>query len=473
MPLAERARSKQEWSSLPLLSRRMGHDPLMRKKDPVGMGPTGSFSTKDGKLTERGGTLKIIRGFKTELDPNGRQRTSLLQHAGVARFAYNWGLERKIEARKNGEKTPSAMDLSRELNALKKTEFPWMYESSKCAPQEALRDLDRAFSNFFRNCKNNKKGKKGFPCFKSKRNGIGSFRLYGSICVSETHVKLPVIGSVRLKEHGYLPTSDVKVLSATVSERAGHWFVSLQVEIESQDLHHEKDELHPIVGVDLGIKTLAVVSDGTTFENPNALKSEMHKLRSLQRSLSRKVKGSSNWKKATKRVTKLYWRLSNVRSDAIHKLTTHLTRTKSVVVVEDLNVSGMLKNRCLSRAISDLGLRELRRQLEYKGEWNDCLIVTADRFFPSSKICSECGWVNEGLKLSDRKWTCLECGCIHDRDHNAAVNLKNWGVRSLLAVSSTERLNACGEEGSGLSFDSGETILNEAGIRYESLKRSQ
>ena len=198
--------------------------------------------------------MKIIRGFMTELDPNDRQWTSLLQHAGTARFAYNWGLERKIEARKNGEKNPSAMDLHRELNTLKQSEFPWMYESSKCAPQEALRNLDRAYTNFFRRCKSKAKGNKGFPRFKSKRNGIGSFRLTGSIYVSETHVKLPMIGAVRLKEHGYLPTSDVRVLSATVSERAGRWFVSLQVEIENQDLHYEKDELHPIVVWTLGSK---------------------------------------------------------------------------------------------------------------------------------------------------------------------------------------------------------------------------
>ena len=410
--------------------------------------------------------MKIIRGFKTELDPNDRQRTALLQHAGTARFAFNWGLQRKIEARKNGEKNPSAMELHREWNVWKRENAPWALESSKCCGQEALRNLDRAYTNFFRRCKSGTKGKKGFPRFKSKRNGIGSFRLTGSIHASETHVKLPVIGAVRLKEHEYLPV-EARVLSATVSERAGRWFVSLQVEIESQDHHHEKDELHPIVGVDLGIKTLAVVSDGTTFENPNALKSKMRKMKRLQRSLSRKVKGSSNRKKAAKRVAKLHWRIANVRSDTLHKLTTSLTRTKSVIVIEDLNVSGMLRNHCLARAISDLGLCELRRQLEYKGEWNDCLIVTADRFLPSSKTCSECGWVNEDLKLSDRTWVCLDCGCVHGRDHNAAVNLENWGVRSLLAVSSTERLNACGEEGSGRDFGCGETDLCEAGIRHE------
>ena len=410
--------------------------------------------------------MKIIRGFKTELDPNDRQRTALFQHAGVARFVFNWGLERKITARKNGEKTPGAMELHRELNALKKTTYSWLYDSSKCAGQESLRDLDRAYTNFFRRCKSGTKGKKGFPRFKSKRNGIGSFRLTGSIHATDTNVKLPVIGAVRLKEHSYLPV-EARVLSATVSERAGRWFVSLQVKIENQYHHHEKDELHPIVGVDLGIKTLAVVSDSTTFENPNALKSKMRKLKRLQRSLSRKVKESSNRKRAAKRVAKLHWRIANVRADALHKITSQLTRTKSVIVIEDLNVSGMMKNHCLARAISDLGLHEFRRQLEYKGEWNDCLIVTADRFFASSKTCSECGWVNENLKLSDRQWVCLDCGCVHDRDHNAAVNLENWGVRSLLAVSSTERLNACGEEGSGSGFGHCETDLDEAGIRHE------
>ncbi len=415
--------------------------------------------------------VKIIRGFKTEIAPNDRQRTALLKHAGVARFAYNWGLERKIEAWKNGEKVPSAMDLHREWNVWKRENAPWALESSKCCGQEAFRNLDRAYANFFRRCKSKAKGKKGFPRFKSRRNGIGSFRLTGSIRVSETHVKLPRIGAVRLKEHGYFPTSDARILSATVSEQAGRWFVSLQVEIESQDHHHEKDELHPIVGVDLGIKTLAVCSDGTTFENSNALKSKLRKLRRLQRSLSRKVKGSNNRKKAARRVAKLHWRIANMRRDTLHKITTHLTRTKSVIVIEDLNVSGMLKNHRLARAICDLGLCELRRQLEYKGKWNDCIILTADRFFPSSKTCSECGWVNEDLKLSDREWVCLDCGCVHDRDHNAAVNLENWGVNALLAVSSTESLNACGEEGSGGGPRRYETGLDEAGSRRESLGR--
>jgi putative transposase len=189
--------------------------------------------------------MKTIRGFKTELSPNNKQSTALLQHAGCARFAFNWGLGRKIEARERGEKNPSAIDLHKELNILKKTDYPWLYMSSKSAPQEALRDLDQAFKSFFRRCKQNTRGKKGFPKFKSKHNGVGSFRIYGAIRVRETHVKLPKIGWIILKEHEYLPTN-VKILFATMSEKAGRWFVSLNMEIDNQDHNTGKDRLHPL-----------------------------------------------------------------------------------------------------------------------------------------------------------------------------------------------------------------------------------
>ena len=257
--------------------------------------------------------MNIIRGFKTELDPNDKQRTALLQHAGTARFAYNWGLQRCIEARTNGERKPSAIDLHREWNIWKRENATWAMEVSKCSPQEALRNLDRAYANFFRRCKLKKqkkfKGKVGFPRMKSRKNGIGSFRLTGHIHIQETNITLPVIGTLRLKEHKYLPTNAIRVLSAAVSERAGRWFVSVQVEIESQDLHrdrddhHERDQEHPIIGVDLGIKTLAVCSDGRTFESPRALRANLRRLRRANKSLHRKVKGSSNRKKAKRRLS--------------------------------------------------------------------------------------------------------------------------------------------------------------------------
>jgi putative transposase len=380
--------------------------------------------------------MKILRAYKTEIDPNNVQRTALLRSAGTARFAYNWGLSQKKAALAAKSKVPNAIELHRQWNALKPS-MPWIYESSKCCGQEALRNLDRAFDNFFKGRKS--KRKVGFPKFKSKRNGIGSFRLTGTIKVFEKSVQLPVLGAIRLKEAGYIPTSDVKILSATVSEHAGHWFCSIQVEQDIPDTIPAKDA-HPIIGVDLGIKTLAVCSDGQTFENPKALRKRLKKLKRFQRAVSRKQKGSNNRRKANRKVANLHYRISCIRKDTLHKITSHLTKTKSVIGIEDLNVSGMMKNHCLAQAISDLGLFEWRRQLEYKGEWNHCLVAAADRFYPSSRTCSHCGLINEKLTLSDREWVC-ECGAVHDRDFNASRNLE------VFAASSSEKLNAC--EGRG------------------------
>jgi putative transposase len=341
-------------------------------------------------------------------------------------------LARHISEFKAGRKTPTAIDLHKELNALKKTELSWMYEVSKCAPQEALRNLDKAFLNFFRRVKLKKvgefTGKVGFPKFKSRRRGLGSFRLTGAIRLSASRIKLPRLGWLHLKESGYLPTDGVKILSATVSERSGRWFVSLQVE---QEIAVEKAQGEPC-GVDLGIKSLAVCSSGREFENPKALRKSLKKLRRAQRELSRRRKGGKNREKSRRKVAFLHYRIANIRSDAIHKATTSIVaKTKpkesrpSVVVIEDLFVSGMLKNHNLARAISDVGFGEFRRQLTYKTEWNGISLLVADRFFPSSKICSACGAINDKLTLSMREWTC-DCGAHHDRDRNAAINLSRY-----------------------------------------------
>ncbi len=389
--------------------------------------------------------MKVRRGYKTELKLNNKQRTACLQHAGAARFAYNWGLNQKKMTMDAKGKIPNAIELHRRLNALKKTDFGWMYEVSKCSPQEALRNLDRAMTNFFE-----KRGR--FPKFKSKKNGIGGFRLTGTIKVSDAHVQLPRLGMLKLKERGYLPT-DAKILSATVSERAGRWFVSILVEEDLPEYAGQKDE-HDVVGVDLGIKTLATVSDGVTYDNPKPLKTRLRKLRRLNKDVSRKQKGSQNRKKAVRRLARLYLKIGNIRKDTLHKMTTTLTKTKLVIGIEDLNVSGMMKNRCLARSIFDLGLFELRRQLNYKGVWYSCKITTLDRFFPSSKTCSVCGEINEELTLADREWYCQGCGTHHDRDHNASVNLE------YAAASSSEAGNACGEDGSGSEL----VVLNETGF---------
>jgi len=381
----------------------------------------------------------VLRAFKTELDLNNAQKTACAQHAGAARWAYNWGLARKIEAYQKGEKVPTAIGLHRELNVLKKGELAWMYEVSKCSPQEALRNLDRAFANFFRRVKEKKAGKKiqvGFPRFKSKKNSLGSFRLTGSIHVFEKAIQLSRLGVLRLKERGYLLVDGVKVLSATVSEQGGRWFVSVQVEMDLPDLGQTAK---PVAGVDLGILALATVSDGTRIENPRALKHSLRKIKRLQRTVARRQKGSANRRKAIAKLVKAHLRVANIRKDTLHQATSLLAKTKSAVVLEDLNVSGMMKNHHLAQAIADVGFHEFRRQLTYKGEWYGCEVLFADRFYPSSKRCSRCGNVKAEFDLSERVYECEVCGLIIDRDLNAAFNLERWPT-----ASSAER-HACGE----------------------------
>jgi putative transposase len=409
--------------------------------------------------------MLATRAYKTELDLNNQQVTACRKHAGVARWTYNWGLARKQEAYHATGKSPSAMDLHRELNALKQTDVPWMYEVSKCAPQEALRNLDTAFAHFFRRVKLKQqgmwRGKLGYPHFKSKKHGLGSFRLTGSIVAFPDAIQLPRLGRVRLKEHSYLPT-EAKILSATVTERAGHWYVSLLV--EQEQVVPENDGA--IVGVDLGIKALATLSDGTVIPNPRPLKRRLKIIKRFHRAVSRKMKGSQNRRKAAHRLARLYRKVSNQRQNTLHQVTTQLAKTKSVVVLEDVHVSGMLKNHHLAQAIADVGFGELRRQLVYKAAWYGSRVILADRWEPSSKTCSGCGWYDETLELKDRIFHCQnpqrpDCGLVLDRDLNAAINL------SKLAGSSSERQNACGEGERWLgSCGPGEPALAEAGTRH-------
>jgi putative transposase len=344
----------------------------------------------------------------------------------VARFAYNWGLTKKQDQFEHTGKSPTCLALRRELNSIKRTDFPWMLDVSKCCPQEALRDLEVAYQRFF-------KGISGHPTFKSKKNGAGSFTFSYNIKVSADRIQIPRIGEVRLKERNYLPT-DQHILSATVSEHAGRWFVSVLVREE------QKVQINngPVVGVDLGINNLATCSDGVVFSNPKALRRNERKLARLQRSLSRKKRGSRNRNKARQRVAKIHDRIANIREDAQHKATFTLATTKSVIGVEDLAVKNMVSNHKLAKAISDASFGEFRRQLEYKAKWYGSRVVVADKWFPSTKKCSECGNVKE-MTLSDRIYTCPVCGNEMDRDLNAAKNLE------AVALSFRETLNACGE----------------------------
>jgi putative transposase len=387
--------------------------------------------------------MLVQRAYKIELDLNDQQVTACKQHAGAARWAYNWGLRIKQERYKATKKSPTAIELHRELNALKKTDVPWMYAVSKCAPQEALWNLDAAFTHFFRRCALKKqgkwKGKLGYPHFKTKKKGLGSFRFTGSIRVSAKAIVLPRMGRLRLKERGYLPSSGVQILSATVSEQAGHWYVSLQVE----EQHSVPENTGPVVGIDLGIKHLATLSDGTVIPNPRHLKRRMKKLKRLQRVVSRRQKGSKNRKKAVHTLAKQHRQIRNQRRDTLHQVTTRLAKTKSVLVIEDLHVAGMLKNHRLAHAIGDVGLYEFKRQLLYKAAWYGARVFLADRWEPSSRRCSTCGWLDTDLTLADRTFHCEQCGLVLDRDLNAAINLKQ------LAGSSSDSQNACGAAGSG------------------------
>jgi putative transposase len=405
--------------------------------------------------------MLIQRAYKTELDLNNAQRTACARHAGAARWAYNWGLARKIEAHGSGMKAPTAIDLHRELNKRKQKDLGWMYEVSKCAPQEALRNLDRAFENFFRRVKSKKTGtgveKAGFPRFKSKKNGLGSFRFTGSIHVFVKAIQLPRLGLLHLKEAGYLPVEGARILSATLSEKAGRWYVSLQVEQEITDPVFDDEK--PTAGVDLGIANLAIVSGGMVYPNPKSYRRHARKLIRLQRSVSRKVKGSQNRKKAVRRLAKTHKRVADIRTNALHQITTQLAKTKSVIGIEDLHVRGMLKNHRLAGAITDVGMSEFRRQLEYKAKWYGSWLVVAPRFYASSKLCHVCGTKNDELTLADREWDCPKCGSHHDRDANAAENLKHVAARW------ADTQNACGEDvRPDLPADLGEAGTKHHGI---------
>jgi IS605 OrfB family transposase len=370
------------------------------------------------------------RGYKRELDLNNEQITACLKHAGCARKAYNWGLARKVEARAKGEPMPDARALHRELNALKATAFPYMYEVSKCAPQEALIDLDHAFNHFFRKVNLKKqgkwRGKCGYPKFKSRKKGIGGFRLTGAIHVFEKSIQLPRLGTLRLKEKLYL-SRNAKMGSATITEQAGRWYISICVHEEPVE---PASATGPMIGVDLGVKTLATVSDGRQIANPKALRKRLGKLQRLSRWHSRKQKGSANRKKSQRKLARMHALIAHVRQDALHKATAGLVaknkpsnQRPAVIVIEDLNVSGMVKNRHLSRAIADVGLYEFRRQIEYKAKDAGCLVRVVSRWEPSSQTCSGCGWRHPNLTLADRVFICQECGLTIGRDVNAAQNL--------------------------------------------------
>ncbi len=366
----------------------------------------------------------MILAHKIALDPNVEQAVYFARACGTARFAWNWALSEWQRQYKEGGK-PSEAALRKQLNTAKREQFPWMLEVTKVAPQQAIKNLGAAFKRFF-------EGKAKYPRFKKK--GIhDSFRAEngpGTFAFDEKRIKLPVVGWVKMRE---ILRLEGKILSATVSRVADRWFVSVTVEVAHQVPARENQA---VGGVDLGVKALATMSDGGAVEGPKALRSNLKKLRRLSRSLSRKVKGSANRRKAKAKIARLHARISNIRKDGLHKLTTELVNRFAVIGIEDLNVKGMMANGKLSRAVADMGFHEFRRQLGYKAAMAGTRIVVADRWFPSSKTCSDCGHVVPTLPLSVRDWVCPACGSVHDRDRNAAINLMN--------IAASSAVTACG-----------------------------
>jgi putative transposase len=370
---------------------------------------------------------------KIELKPNNKQKTYFAKASGVARFSYNWALaewnriyEENKKLPKEERQTLSGMSLKKSFNALKKEKFPWTKEVTKYAAQQPFLDLQEAFGRFFK-----KLG--GRPQFKKKGKANDSFYVGGDqVKIRGRSIHVPNLGLVRLKES---PRFVGKINSATFSRAADKWFVSLQFDVEDQalskNLNCPKSDRH--VAVDVGLEHMAVTSDGHAFKPVMPLKKYLRKLKREQRVMAKKIQvakkegrklsESKNFQKQKLKVAKIHYKVSCIRKDTLHKLTSFLANNYTSIAIEDLNVKGMSKNHRLARSILDVGFGEFRRQLAYKTAWRGTEIVVVDRFFPSSKTCSVCGVVKEKMPLKDRTFTC-ECGNVMQRDFNASLNLK-------------------------------------------------
>ena len=370
----------------------------------------------------------MLLGFKTELKVNIAQRILLAKHAGVARHAWNWGLGLTKQILDNNQNNPeekirfpSAINLHKWLVALVKPECCWYYEVSKCAPQYALRYLRRAWDDCF------KKIKKP-PKFKKKGKG-DSFTLDGSITVETKRIKVPRIGW--LKTYERLPQG-IKPKSVTISKKANRWFISCSREINSKNIAPQDNP----ISADLGLLRFATLSTGEEIHSPRPYQQLEKKLAKLQWLNRHKVIGSANWKKAQIKIAKLHYRISCIRSDFIHKLTTRLAKSHSHCVIEDLYVSGLIKNGKLSKAIADSGFYEFRRQLSYKTELYGSKLIIANRFFASSKLCPKCGHKKDKLPLNIRVYQCDNDNCdwIADRDYSASLNLLGLAEPDVMPV---------------------------------------
>ncbi len=386
----------------------------------------------------------MIKSIKVRLKPNDKQLTKLFQYAGCARFAYNWAIARERENHKQENKFLSDSELRKEFTQLKKLqEYEWLNEVSNNVTKQAIKDACNTYKRFF-------KGLCRYPKFKSKKRSTLSFYQDNmKIQFTTTHVKVEKFSMskkqnkqklnwIKLCEKGIIPTN-CKYTNPRFTYDGLYWYVSVGIEVDDNTIIPSNEG----IGIDLGIKNLAVCSDKNTYENINKtqkvkkLEKRKHRLqRSISRRYEKNKKGVSYYKtsniiKKEKELLKVIKRLTHIRQNYLHQVTSEIVKRKpSFICIEDLNVSGMMKNKHLSKAIQQQGFYEFRRQIEYKSEWNNIPVIIADRFFSSSKLCSCCGNIKKDLKLSDRIYKC-ECGNVIDRDLNASLNLKRYGENVL------------------------------------------
>jgi putative transposase len=399
----------------------------------------------------------VIQAYRFALDPTPRQRRALASHCGAARVAHNWGLElvkTRLDQRRAGEEVQvpwTLPALRREWNLAKNQVAPWWAENSKEAYSSGLGGLARALQNWADSRTGRRNGRPvRFPRFKKKGRYREACRFTtGAIKVlpDRKHIQLPRIGILKTHESTRklarrLEQGTARILAVTITRTADRWFVSFTVEVQ-RAIPAGNGQI-TVVGVDAGVRHLAVLSTGVTIPNPRAMERSSRKLRRLNRQLARRKPGSKRRKEARRRLARVHARAANLRRDTLHKLTTALAADHGTVVVEHLNLAGMVRNRHLARVIADAGLAEVRRQLSYKTTWYGSRLVVADRFYPSSKTCSACGWVKAKLSLAERSFTCDACGLVLDRDRNAARNLAT--LVEHVAQSGWETQNARGTD---------------------------
>ena len=368
----------------------------------------------------------MIRAHKIRLNPTPEQEVYFRKAAGTARFVYNWALDQWQTVYAAHPGTPyGMMAAKKDFNALKAGQFPWVYDVAKDIAEGAFTNVAAALKNYFASKSGKRKGEKvGFPRFKSKKRSKLSFRLNNDrFSVQDHQIYLPKLGWVNMTEalrfQGH-------ILGAVVSKVADWWCVSIQVDVEPPPSVHFA---YASVGVDLGVKTLATLSDGTQFENQKLLRRQLNRLRRLSRALSRRTPGSHRWWRAQRKLARFHAHMQHARQDYTHKITTAMARTYRLIGVETLHLKGMVKNRRLALSIAEASLGDIVRQLTYKAAGCGGHVVKVGRFFASSKTCSQCGHVNRTLTLADRTWTCGGCGLIHDRDWNAATNIEAEALR--------------------------------------------